>query len=540
MGDPKDLFKRILEDGARQLAPSVPEFVVERPKNPEHGDLSSNVAMQLARQMKSNPREVAKKLVELTGPSLRQSGLANALEIAGPGFLNARIAPAFKLQSIRRALVEGRNFGRAAQPNAQKIQVEFVSANPTGPLHVGHGRQGALGDAIAALLESQGHAVTREFYYNDAGAQIENLALSVQARARGMKPGDAGWPKDGYAGEYIEDIAKEIKNPDDLDFVRKFAVAYLRNEQDQDLKAFGVKFDVYYLESSLYSGGKVEEVIAGWRKNGKVYDKDGALWLRTTDYGDDKDRVARKSDGSFTYFVPDVAYHLTKWARGFRKVIDVQGTDHHSTTTRVRAGLQALGLGIPAGYPDYVLHSLVKVVRGGEEVKISKRAGSYVTVRDLIEWVGRDAVRFFLVSRKADSEFVFDIDLALKKTDENPVYYVQYAHARVCSVFSQAKTLPDFSGVDLALLKGEKETTLAQRLGEYPEVVANAASELAPHAIAFYLRELAGEFHSYYNAERILVDDEALRAARLALCAAVRQTLANGLSLLGVSAPEKM
>ena len=540
MGDPKDLFKRILEDGARQLAPSVPEFVVERPKNPEHGDLSSNVAMQLARQMKSNPREVAKKLVELTGPSLRQSGLANALEIAGPGFLNARIAPAFKLQSIRRALVEGRNFGRAAQPNAQKIQVEFVSANPTGPLHVGHGRQGALGDAIAALLESQGHAVTREFYYNDAGAQIENLALSVQARARGMKPGDAGWPKDGYAGEYIEDIAKEIKNPDDLDFVRKFAVAYLRSEQDQDLKAFGVKFDVYYLESSLYSGGKVEEVIAGWRKNGKVYDKDGALWLRTTDYGDDKDRVARKSDGSFTYFVPDVAYHLTKWARGFRKVIDVQGTDHHSTTTRVRAGLQALGLGIPAGYPDYVLHSLVKVVRGGEEVKISKRAGSYVTVRDLIEWVGRDAVRFFLVSRKADSEFVFDIDLALKKTDENPVYYVQYAHARVCSVFSQAKTLPDFSGVDLALLKGEKETTLAQRLGEYPEVVANAASELAPHAIAFYLRELAGEFHSYYNAERILVDDEALRAARLALCAAVRQTLANGLSLLGVSAPEKM
>jgi len=543
MGDAKDLFKRILEDGARQLAPSVPDFVVERPKNPEHGDLSSNVAMQLARQLKSNPREVARKLVDLTSASLQKSGLADALEIAGPGFLNARIAPAFKLQSIRRALEEGRNFGRAAgtneQPKPQKIQVEFVSANPTGPLHVGHGRQGALGDAIAALLESQGHAVTREFYYNDAGAQIENLALSVQARARGMKPGDAGWPKDGYAGEYIQDIAAEIKNSDDLDAIRKHAVAYLRNEQDQDLKAFGVKFDVYYLESSLYSEGKVEEVIAGWRKNGKVYDKDGALWLRTTDYGDDKDRVARKSDGGFTYFVPDVAYHLTKWARGFRKVIDIQGTDHHSTTTRVRAGLQALGLGIPAGYPDYVLHSLVKVMRGGEEVKISKRAGSYVTVRDLIEWVGRDAVRFFLVSRKADSEFVFDIDLALKKTDENPVYYVQYAHARICSVFSQVGSF-DSKNISLELLVNEKEMRLAQRLGEYPEVVANAAAELAPHAIAFYLRELAGEFHSYYNAERILVDDEALRAARLALCAAVRQTLANGLSLLGVSAPEKM
>jgi len=543
MGDAKDLFKRILEDGARQLARSVPDFVVERPKNPEHGDLSSNVAMQLARQLKSNPREVAKKLVDLTSASLQKSGLADALEIAGPGFLNARIAPAFKLQSIRRALEEGRNFGRAAgtneQPKPQKIQVEFVSANPTGPLHVGHGRQGALGDAIAALLESQGHAVTREFYYNDAGAQIENLALSVQARARGMKPGDAGWPKDGYAGEYIQDIAAEIKNSDDLDAIRKHAVAYLRNEQDQDLKAFGVKFDVYYLESSLYSEGKVEEVIAGWRKNGKVYDKDGALWLRTTDYGDDKDRVARKSDGGFTYFVPDVAYHLTKWARGFRKVIDIQGTDHHSTTTRVRAGLQALGLGIPAGYPDYVLHSLVKVMRGGEEVKISKRAGSYVTVRDLIEWVGRDAVRFFLVSRKADSEFVFDVDLALKKTDENPVYYVQYAHARICSVFSQVGSF-DSKNISLELLVNEKEMRLAQRLGEYPEVVANAAAELAPHAIAFYLRELAGEFHSYYNAERILVDDEALRAARLALCAAVRQTLANVLSLLGVSAPEKM
>src|SRR3954470_15766810 len=542
MGDPKETFKKILEEGVRKIAPSepMPEILVERPKNPEHGDLSSNVAMQLSKKLRRNPREIAQQLVDVSTSSLIESGLTDeAASIAGAGFLNIRVNPSFKLQAIRQALERGRNYGRAQASNGQKIQVEFVSANPTGPLHVGHGRQGALGDAIAALLESQGHEVTREFYYNDAGAQIENLALSVQARAKGMKPGDAGWPKDGYAGEYIEDIAKEIKDPTDLEGIRKRAVTYLRKEQDEDLKAFGVKFDVYYLESSLYSEGKVAEVVARWKTNAKVFEKDGALWLRTTDYGDDKDRVARKSDGSFTYFVPDVAYHVSKWTRGFRKVINVQGTDHHSTVVRVRAGLQALDLGIPEGYPDYVLHSLVKVVRGGEEVKISKRAGSYVTVRDLIEWVGRDAVRFFLVSRKADSEFLFDIDLALKKTDENPVYYVQYAHARICSVFAQIGPV-DIQNVSLEQLKSEKEMNLAQRLGEYPEVIAGAAAELAPHSVAFYLRELAGEFHSYYNAERILVDDEALRAARLALCAAVRQTLGNGLSLLGVSAPEKM
>jgi arginyl-tRNA synthetase len=391
---------------------------------------------------------------------------------------------------------------------------------------------------VRALLESQGHEVTREFYYNDAGAQIDKLAWSVQARAKGISPGQPGWPEEGYAGEYIEDISREIETADDLDAIRRHAVAYLRKEQDVDLQAFGVKFDLYYLESSLYSDGKVEEVIRLWQKQGRLYEKEGALWLRTTEYGDDKDRVARKSDGGYTYFVPDVAYHVTKWRRGFRKVIDVQGTDHHSTITRVRAGLQALGLGIPAGYPDYVLHSLVKVMRGGEEVKISKRAGSYVTVRDLIDWVGRDAVRFFLVSRKADSEFVFDVDLAREKSLDNPVYYVQYAHARVCSVFAQGFSPPD--SLDADLLSGEKELQLASKIAEYPEVVASAAKELAPHAVTFYLRELAAQFHSYYNAERILVEDAALRSARLALCAAVRQTLANGLSLLGVSAPEKM
>jgi arginyl-tRNA synthetase len=547
--DPKVEIEKALRQALAHEAPQFADtsIVLERPKQAGHGDFSSNVALQLGKALKKNPRELAAAIAARISLDL-----VDAPEVAGPGFINFRLKATAKTGAVRTILEEGREYGRAKDAGGAKVQVEFVSANPTGPLHVGHGRQAALGDAIAALLESQGHEVTREFYYNDAGAQIEKLALSVQARARGLKPGDAGWPEEAYNGEYIEDIARELSDKHDLDGIRRHAVAYLRKEQDVDLQAFGVKFDVYYLESSLYSEGKVDAVVQAWGKNGRTYEAEGALWLRTTDYGDDKDRVVRKSDGSYTYFVPDVAYHVTKWQRGFRKVINVQGTDHHSTVTRVRAGLQALDLGIPHGYPDYVLHSLVKVMRGGAEVKISKRAGSYVTVRDLIDWVGRDAVRFFLVSRKADSEFVFDVDLALEKSEENPVYYVQYAHARVCSVFSQwlgsaplgerdpARALSGLKTTPLEPLRSERELKLAQRLAEYPEVVATAAGELAPHSVAFYLRELAGEFHSYYNAERILVDDEALRAARLALCAAVRQTLANGLSLLGVSAPEKM
>jgi arginyl-tRNA synthetase len=538
--DPKVQIERALRKALHAVAPehAGAPIVLERPKQAGHGDFSSNVALQLAKALKKNPRELASALVSKTP---LDGDFMEKPEVAGPGFINFRLKAGTKARVVRRVLEEGRDYGRTSGAPAQKMQVEFVSANPTGPLHVGHGRQAALGDAIAALLETQGHAVTREFYYNDAGAQIEKLALSVQARARGIRPGDAGWPQEGYNGEYIEDIAREVTDPDSLHAIQKHAVAYLRREQDADLQAFGVKFDVYYLESSLYAEGRVDEVVRTWGANGKTYEKDGALWLRTTEYGDDKDRVVRKSDGGYTYFVPDVAYHVTKWRRGFRKVTNVQGTDHHSTITRVRAGLQALGLGIPDGYPDYVLHSLVKVMRGGAEVKISKRAGSYVTVRDLIDWVGRDAVRFFLVSRKADSEFVFDIDLALAKSEENPVYYVQYAHARVCTVFSKWGGRPEaLLEAELGLLTSERELAVASRVAEFPETVKAAAAELAPHSIAFYLRELAGEFHSYYNAERILVEDEAPRNARLALCAAVRQTLANGLSLLGVSAPEKM
>ena len=543
MADPKDTVEFIIAGASQKISHGVTIGVnLERPRNPDHGDYATSIALQLARSVGRKPREIAEEIIRLSKDEIEKSGVCEPLQIAGPGFINIRLKSAAKTEIIPRVLAEGSAFGHAKTTSPEKVQVEFVSANPTGPLHVGHGRQAALGDAIAALLESQGHAVTREFYYNDAGAQIEALARSAQARAKGIGPGQPGWPQDGYAGEYIEEIAKEIAKPDDLEGVRKHAVAFLRKEQDEDLKAFGVKFDVYYLESSLYTEGKVEETVKGLVASGQTYEKDGALWLRTTDYGDDKDRVVRKSDGSYTYFVPDVAYHVTKWRRGFRKVIDVQGTDHHSTVTRVRAGLQALALGIPKGYPDYVLHSLVKVVRGGAEVKISKRAGSYVTVRDLIDWVGRDAVRFFLVSRKADSEFTFDVDLARKQTDENPVYNVQYAHARVCSVFAQVPAFDSgkLKGASLEALKSAKELALAHRIAEFPEALAAAARELAPHALAFYLRELAAEFHSYYNAERILVEEEAVRVARLALCAAIRQTLANGLALLGVGAPEKM
>jgi len=546
----------LLEAARTTVAPAQMEakVVIERPKQAQHGDYACNVAMQLAKPLKRNPRDIASALIA----ALPASSYIAKTEIAGAGFINFFLKPEAHQAAVAHILALGSGYGMSDAGGKRKVQVEFVSANPTGPLHVGHGRQAALGDAIAALLEAQGYAVTREFYYNDAGVQIQNLALSVQARAKGIKPSDTGWPEDAYQGEYIQDIATDFLacktvgaadgvpvagsgDSSDLESIRKFAVAYLRHEQDGDLQQFDVKFDVYYLESSLYAQGKVDAVVKGFIASGKAYEKDGALWLRTTDYGDDKDRVVRKSDGTYTYFVPDVAYHVTKWERGYERVINVQGTDHHSTITRVRAGLQALDIGIPMNYPDYVLHSLVRVTRGGEEVKISKRAGAYVTLRDLIEWVGRDAVRFFLVSRRADSEFVFDIDLALEQSEKNPVYYVQMAHARVCSVLAQwGGGVENLSAASLAPLTHEHELALMQRLAEYPEIVASAADEFEPHQIAFYLRELAGEFHGYYNGTRFLVPEEPLKLARLALAVAARHVLRNGLALLGVSAPEKM
>ena len=541
-----DLLTRAL--GA--VAPQAPRAVIEleRPRDPAHGDFATNVAMQLARALKAAPRKIAGELVA----SLPASDWIEPPQIAGGGFINFRLKPAAKQRVVPRILAAGEAYGRANRAQGRKVMVEFVSANPTGPLHVGHGRQAALGDAIASLLESQGWSVSREFYYNDAGQQIQNLAVSVRARAQEILGESHAFPEDGYRGEYIRELAQRYLDEvghdlGDIEAIRRFAVAELRKEQDADLRAFGVRFDNYYLESSLYTDGRLEATVQRLQASGKTYEKDGALWLRTTDFGDDKDRVVRKSDGGYTYFVPDVAYHVTKWERGFGKAIDVQGMDHHSTIVRVRAGLQALGLGIPESYPDYVLHKMVTVMAGGAEVKISKRAGSYVTVRDLIDAVGRDAVRFFLVSRKADTEFTFDVDLAKSQSEENPVYYVQYAHARIASVFEQwraqfpgERDAAQLAAADLAPLVEARELNLLARLGDFPDVLAAAADQLAPHLVAFYLRELAGEFHSYYNSMRVLVPERSLRHARLALFAAVRQVIANGLERLGVSAPEKM
>ena len=554
-----------LRDALEALSPGAgAKAAFESPKVAAHGDLATTAAMQLAKPLKQNPRQLAETLCTTLRAVPAFQTWVDALEIAGPGFINIKLKPTAKQQVVRSVLDQTTRYGTQAS-NGRRMLVEFVSANPTGPLHVGHGRQAALGDAICNLFATQGWDVYREFYYNDAGVQIGTLATSTQLRAQGFKPGDACWPTDPdnalsknfYNGDYIADIAadflakKTVKSDDreftasgdaaDLESIRQFAVAYLRREQDLDLQAFAVKFDNYYLESSLYTSGKVEAAVKRLIEAGKTYEQDGALWLKSTGYGDDKDRVMRKQDGTYTYFVPDVAYHITKWERGFQKVINIQGTDHHGTIARVRAGLQAANVGIPKGFPDYVLHTMVRVVKGGEEVKISKRAGSYVTLRDLIEWTSKDAVRFFLLSRKPDTEYTFDVDLAVAKNNDNPVYYVQYAHARICSVLAawggDRQTL---AAVDLSVLNSPQAQALMLLLAKYPDMLSAAADGFAPHDVTFYLRELAACYHSYYDAERILVDDEPVKLARLALVAATAQVLRNGLAVLGVSAPQKM
>ena len=547
--DARTRIQHALDAALTDLAPGTNVSVaLERPKQSAHGDYASNAALALGKMLKRNPREIAVSLSSRLLPQLE--GVVEKTEIAGPGFVNLFLTDAARQSVVKSVLAAGERYGRGDARRGERVMVEFVSANPTGPLHVGHGRQAALGDAIANLLQGQGAEVTREFYYNDAGQQIENLALSVQARARELLGEATAFPDDGYRGDYIVEIAQAYldehgRDVSDLESIRRFSVAALRREQDRDLAAFGVRFDNFYLESSLYTDGRVDRTVAALVASGRSYEDEGALWLRTTDFGDDKDRVMRRSNGGYTYFVPDVAYHVTKWERGFGKVINVQGSDHHSTVMRVRAGLQALNVGVPAGYPDYVLHKMVTVMRGGEEVKISKRAGDYVTLRDLIDEAGRDAVRFFLVSRKADAEFTFDIDLARSQSEDNPVYYVQYAHARVMSVLKAAGLSKDeaattLASADLSPLTSPYEQALLRRLADFPGELASAARDLAPHQVTHYLKDLAGEFHSYYNAERFLVDDSRLRSARLALVVAAGIVLANGLAVLGISAPEQM
>ena len=546
-----------LKAAGKLPADATPKVMVENTKDKAHGDYASNIAMASAKLAGMKPRDWAEEIIK----ALPDSPILNKAEIAGPGFINFFVTEAASFAVLETIFDKGAKFGHNNSGQGQKVQVEFVSANPTGPLHVGHGRGAAVGDCICRLLDANGWDVTREFYYNDAGAQINNLALSVQARCKGLSPDDADWPEDGYRGDYIKELADSFmagdtiesadqsftgtKDADDLEAIRHFAVAYLRREQDLDLKAFEVDFDVYFLESSLYEDGKVENAVQALIENGYTYEDGGALWLKTTEFGDDKDRVMRKTDGGYTYFVPDVAYHLDKWQRGFKRVVNEQGADHHSTITRVRAGLQALKADIPAGFPDYVLHQMVTVMKGGEEVKISKRAGSYVTVRDLIDQVGRDATRYFLSARSATSQLTFDIDLALSQSNDNPVYYIQYAHARICSILrkmsEQGLSWDQANGLaNLEALTEDQEKLLANKLARFPEIISVAGAQNAPHMIANYLHELASDFHTYYNSHKTIVEDANLRDARICLTQAVRQVLANGLDLMGISAPEEM
>ncbi len=532
-------------------------------KDKSHGDFASNVALMLAKPAKKAPRQIAELIVNLLG----EHPEIDKLEIAGPGFINFFLSQSASTQVITNILDLQEKYGHSQVGQNQSVQVEFVSANPTGPLHIGHGRGAVVGDCIARLLEATGWNVNREFYYNDAGQQIKNLARSVQARAKNIGPENSEWQDDWYQGAYIKEVAadymagKTVDSADkhvtgkadieDLEAIQAFAVAYLRREQDLDLKAFEVDFDVYFLESSLYEKGDINKTVDALIKAGHTYEKDGALWLKTTEYGDDKDRVMRKSDGGFTYFLPDIAYHVNKWNRGFKRVVNEFGSDHHSTISRVKAGLQALDLGIPENWPEVVLHQMVTVMRGDVEVKISKRAGGYVTLRDIIDEVGRDATRYFLAARRSTSQMTFDIELAQSQTKDNPVYYIQYAHARICSVFrkleEKGRHFDQQNGLaNLSRLTLEPELGLMDKMNQYPGLVSNAAETCEPHVIAHFLRELAAELHQYNHAgsdsaeKRWIVDDQNLCDARMCLIKAVKQVIANGLGLLAVSAPEKM
>ena len=577
MDDPKDILRRILEHGVRAVAPEAQgvDIHLERPKNPAHGDYASNVALQLSKQLKRKPRDIAQLIIAATKGSF-EDGIIFPPEIAGAGFLNFRLKPAAKLQVVHRVLAEGPDYGRARPARPESMQVEFVSANPTGPLHVGHGRGAAYGASLASLLEFAGHRVAREFYVNDAGRQMDILALSVWLRYLQARGSVVPFPADGYRGDYVMDIAVRLAEAHVARFVRDaealpqpapeadpdaaldaliaaaksllgedwrglhgFALEEMLADQRDDLARFRVEFDRWFSEQSLYDSGAVAKTVQQLESGGHLYRKDGALWFRSSAFGDEKDRVVQRENGQYTYFASDIAYHADKFERGFERVIDVWGADHHGYIARVRGALQALGL--PPERLTVALVQFAVLYRGGEKVAMGKRSGDFVTLRELREEVGNDAARFFYVMRKSDQHLDFDLDLAKSESQDNPVYYVQYAHARVCSVFAQWGGDPEqLARAPLASLAHARELSLMQRLGAFPEMIESAARELAPHSLAFYLRELAGEFHSYYNAERILLDDEAQRLARLALCAAVRQVLANGLSLLGVGAPEKM
>ena len=567
--DPKEKFREILREGALRFSAEEIPLSIERPANPEHGDYASNIALQLSKRLRRNPRQIAEEIAKASAPALAATGLFEPLTVAGAGFLNIRVKPEAKLEVIRQVLEQGKDYGRVKTEKEESIQIEFVSANPTGPLHVGHGRGAAYGDSLAKLLEFAGARVTREFYVNDAGRQMDILALSVWLRYLQMRNMDVPFPEEGYRGDYVRDIAARLADENlagKADFsgvlpdadaeidrlidlakrtlgdgwkrVHRFALDAMLADQREDLAAFRVSFDHWSSEQALHDKGLIDKALRLLQARGHLFEQGGALWFRSSAFGDEKDRVVRRENGQYTYFASDIAYHLDKFERGFDRVIDVWGADHHGYVPRVKGALEAFGLD-----PDKLEIALVQfavLYRNGEKVAMGKRSGEFVTLRELREEVGNDAARFFYVLRKSDQHLDFDLDLAKSESSDNPVYYVQYAHARVCSVFAQIEGWDFPKNLSLEPLKSDRELLLAQRLAEFPELILTAARERSPHSLAFYLRELAAEFHSYYNAERILVDDETLRSARLALSAAVRQTLANGLSLLGVSAPEKM
>ena len=552
----QESLHQALDDALSDLGAPGQTIRLERPKDADHGDFTSNVAMAVARVLKRSPRDIAQDLATAVADV---DGISR-VEVAGPGFLNFFLDADSVGSALTRIRKEGDAYGRSDVGQGEAIMVEFVSANPTGPLHLGHGRQAALGDGIASLLEWTGWKVHREFYFNDAGKQMEKLAHSVWVRYQQALGEDLALPDDGYQGDYIRELADSFRethgdkfrgddSPDVLRLMERHAVDVLRAEQVRDLEGFGVYFDEWYRESSLYEDGRVDQTVSALKETGLTYEKDGALWLQTTRFGDQKDRVMLKSDGSATYFLPDVAYHMSKWERGFARVVNVQGSDHHGTVDRVRAGLQALGR--PEGYPEYVLHQMVTVERGGQEVRFSKRAGSYATMGELVEQVGVDVARYFFLMRRPEAHLSFDLDVALDQSDKNPVYKIQYAHARMCSIFARAAdegspVSPD--DADPALLTQPAERELLNHLAEFPETVARAARDRAPHVMCDYLERTAGMVNSWYHAGNpsrnpelaVLVSDPALSAARLALADAIRIVLRNGLTVLGVTAPERM
>ena len=548
MNDP---LRTELSRVASRLGADGLEFVLERPRDADHGDLATNLAMVLARRERSNPRKTAERVLdELQLPA----GLVSKMEIAGPGFINFWLADTQLAEAHRQILEEGPRYGKSAAAAGLKVNVEFVSANPTGPLHVGHGRGAALGDAIAALLEWTGHSVTREFYVNDAGVQMDKLARSLWARIReAAGHSDVEIPDGGYHGEYLRENARQVLASQGKEFAdlpeaeaisqsRRLARRMQRDEQDQDLELFGVKFDVISSEQAAYDSGRVDRAIGLLAARGLTYESEGALWLRTTNFGDDKDRVLRKRDGSLTYLVPDIAYHIDKHDRGFDRAIDVWGADHHGYIPRMRAALAALGY--PAEFFEVALVQLVKVTRGGEEVKMSKRSGEFVTLRDLFEEVGVDAARFFFLALPGDTPMTFNVDLAKKQTEENPVFYVQMAHARLSGIFRTADQDPEavVGTLDVSALPAPQDVDLLKKLIVFPETVEKSARERAPHRITVFLRELATAVHAWYHHTRAVGAPEgaATELARLLLARAARIVLANGLHLLGISAPDRM